>query len=140
MNFTLNNKVFLKKCLRYLNIFNFSKVWTLLQMMRAKHLKSNIVFLENYDVLHEMKMLLVLSSSSSSSKNTNTNFCTKKLRTQQFWPVFDRFYSKVDEFFYHTIPTSYSYWGLASSYHLLYLLLVTPSFNVYCFEIGKIVQ
>ena len=117
------------------------KVWTVLQMMRAKHLKSNIVFLENYDVLHEMKMLLVLSSSSSSSsKNTNTNFCTKKLRTQQFWPVFDRFYSKVDEFFYHTIPTSYSYWGLASSYHLLYLLLVTPSFNVYCFEIGKIVQ
>ena len=117
------------------------KVWTLLQMMRAKHLKSNIVFLENYDVLHEMKMLLVLSSSSSSSKNTNTNFCTKKLRTQQFWPVFDRFYSKVDEFFYHsTISTSYSYWGLASSYHLLYLLLVTPSFNVYCFEIGKIVQ
>ena len=117
------------------------KVWTVLQMMRAKHLKSNIVFLENYDVLHEMKMLLVLSSSSSSSsKNTNTNFCTKKLRTQQFWPVFDRFYSKVDEFFYHTISTSYSYWGLASSYHLLYLLLVTPSFNVYCFEIGKIVQ
>ena len=117
------------------------KVWIVLQMMRAKHLKSNIVFLENYDVLHEMKMLLVLSSSSSSSsKNTNTNFCTKKLRTQQFWPVFDRFYSKVDEFFYHTIPTSYSYWGLASSYHQLYLLLVTPSFNVYCFEIGKIVQ
>ena len=117
------------------------KVWTVLQMMRANHLKSNIVFLENYDVLHEMKMLLVLSSSSSSSsKNTNTNFCTKKLRTQQFWPVFDRFYSKVDEFFYHTIPTSYCHWGLASSYHLLYLLLVTPSFNVYCFEIGKIVQ